>query len=387
MKKYLSSLLCISLLIMATGCGKEEVEIDTPSETEITNDVYLTKYDEYLNHDHNIVFVKNLLEKAHNEIDDEEINQLYADFQSGSLNNGEYTYVLRNTEGSVYDYYRGFRFKHWYYRENVRETIIKYPSVRTIENVFGEGYPTLFKHNEEGTITDLYIIDPANMDEPNTMYHLCLDEEGNYIFDNDMGKVVLNNELVSNIEYYGVQYNYSYDDLGRLVKVVISNGSTVEYIYDAEESQAYPSKAIKDGVNYVYDEKGHLIAIENDEYGVSETEVERTHNFEYNDQDQIVNYKLTSHYLEEDKIEVEEYQYTYNDEGLLVEQVVVDDESNPINHKTIEYSEDGLTVSTTITDGSGNVDFAKYTEVFDENYQLVSQDIIECHENYDINKY
>lgn len=386
MKKYLGVLLCISLLIMATGCGKDNVEVDVPSEVEPINDYYLAKYDEYLNEEHNIVLVKNLLEKAHNEIDDEEINQLYADFQSGSLNDGEYTYALANNEGSVYDYYRGFRFKHWHYVEDVRETIIKYPSIRTIESVFGEGYPTLFKHNEEGTITDLYIIDPANMDEPNTMYHLCLDEEGNYIFDNEMGKVVLDNELVSSIEYHGVQYNYSYDDLGRLVKVDISNGSTVEYIYDTNDLQAYPNKIIK-GKECIYDEKGRLIAIENDKYGVSEIEVERTHNFEYNNQDQIVNYKLTSHYLEEDKIEVEEYQYTYNDEGLLVEQVVIDGEGNPINHKTIEYSEDGLTVNTVITDGSGNVDLAKYTEVFDENYQLLSQDITECHENYDINKY
>ena len=386
MKKYLSSLLCISLLLMAVGCGKDNAEVDVPSEVEPIKDYYLAKYDEYLNKEHNIVLVKNLLEKAHNEIDDEEINQLYADFQSGSLNNGEYTYTLGNNEGSFYDYYRGFRFKHWYYRENVRETIIKYPSVRTIENVFGEGYPTLFKHNEEGLITDLYIIDPANIDEPNTMYHLHLDEEGNYIFDNEMGKVVLNNGLVSSVEYNGVQYNNSYDDLGCLVKVDISNGSTVEYIYDTNDLQAYPNKIIK-GKECYYDEKGRLIAIENDEYGISEIEVERTHNFEYNDQDQIVNYKRTSHYFEEDKIEVEEYQYTYNDDGLLVEQVVVDGKGNPINHKTIEYSEDGLTVNTTITDGSGYVDLAKYSEVFDENYQLLSQDIAECHENYDINKY
>ena len=382
MKKYLSSLLCISLLLMAAGCGKENVEIETPTETEPTNDVYLTKYDEYLNQDHNIVLVKNLLEKAHNEIDDEEVNRLYTDFQSGSLNNGEYTYTLGNTEGSVYDYYRGFRFKHWHYVEDVRETIIKYPSVRTIENVFGEGYPTLFKHNEEGLITDLYIIDPANMDEPNKMYHLAIDEEGNYQMNNGAVKVVLDNGIVSSINY-----DYSYDDLGLLVKVADTNGDIAEYIYDTNDLQAYPNKIIKDGQDYIYDEKGRLIAIENDKYGISEIEVERTHNFEYNDQDQIVNYKLTSHYLEEDKIEVEEYQYTYNDDGLLVEQVVVDGEGNPINHKTVEYSEDGLTVNTTITDGSGNVNLAKYTEVFDENYQLLSQDITECHENYDLNKY
>lgn len=382
MKKYLSSLLCISLLIMAAGCGKDNVEVDVPSEVEPIKDYYLAKYDEYLNEEHNIVLVKNLLEKAHNEIDDEEINQLYADFQSGSLNNGEYTYALENNEGSVYDYYRGFRFKHWYYMDDVRETIIKYPSVRTLENIFGEGYPTLLKHNEEGLITDLYIIDPANIDEPNKMYHLAIDEEGNYQMDNGAVKVVLDNGIVSSINY-----DYSYDDLGRLVKVAYTNGDIAEYIYDTKDLQTYPNKIIKDGQDYIYDEKGRLIAIENDEYGISEIEVERTHNFEYNDQDQIVNYKRTSHYLEEDKTEVEEYQYTYNDDGLLVEQVVVNEKGNLISRKTIEYSEDGLTVNTTITDGSGNVDLAKYTEVFDENYQLLSQDITECHENYDINKY
>ena len=122
MRKYLSSLLCISLLLMTTGCGKDNVEVDVPSEVEPINDYYLAKYDEYLNQDHNIVLVNNLLEEARKEIEDEEIKQIYADFQSGSLNNGEYTYWLGDYDGSSQDYFKGYRNRYLGY---ITETMVK----------------------------------------------------------------------------------------------------------------------------------------------------------------------------------------------------------------------------------------------------------------------
>ena len=383
MKRYLSALLCISLLLMATGCNNESSKVEFLEEAELTKEDYLALYDQYLNEDHNIVFVKNLLEKAHNEIDDEEIKQLYADFQSRSLNNGEYTFDLEDAEGTLYDYYRGFRYKYWDYADDFRDRITDHDGF--FEPPHLSNYPTLCKHDEDGTITDIYIIDIADLEEEGKMHHLSLLQDGVYVLDDNQGEMVLDDARVSSVSYDGIERHFIYNERGHLAKIEYSNGRVDEYIYHVEPLQIFLDKVIRDGVEYRRNDFKN--SIKDVKYGVLDTEVIRNYDFEYKLGGMISIYRITSYYPSEDKTEVEEYRYRYNDQNLLKEQLVVDGEGNPINKKTIEYSEDGLTVTTKVTDGINDTILVEYVETFNDNHQLVKHEIISGDQDYDIRRF
>ena len=382
MGKYLSSLLCISLLLMATGCGKEDVEDDAPSEIEPINDYYLAKYDEYLNQDHNIVFVKNLLKKTHNEIDDEEVNQLCADFQSGSLSNGEYTYYLGDYDGSSQDYFKGYRNRYLGY---TAETMVKYPSVRTVENVFGEGYPTLFKHNEDGLITDLYIINHTDDFDEDDMYHLSRDQEGNYLFDNDMGKVILKDELIDKVIYDGVEYQYIYDELGRISNVSSQYMSIKDYHYDTNELQAYPNyiKNYNYGGEEYYDDEGRLIKLDKTTEGI----YHQTYTFTYDELGRFISARVIEECLNEEP-KIINYTYAYNDKGMLANQLVCNEQGNPLERQTIEYVKDDSYYKTIVKIDNGVNDevLCEFIDLFDGIHTLESREIVTGDE-YNIKQY
>ena len=368
---------------MVTGCNSESSKVEVREETALTKEDYLALYDQYLNEDHNIVFVKNLLEKAHKEIDDEEINQLYADFQSHSLNDGEYTFNLEDAEGTLYDYYRGFRYKYWDYADDFRDRV-------TIHDEFFElphlsNYPTLCKHGEDGTISDIYIIDIADLEEEGKMYHLSLLQDGIYVFDDNQGEMVLDGVRVSSVNYGGTERHFIYNERGNLAKIEYSNGRVDEYIYHVEPLQIFLEKVIRDGVEYKDD--GFASSIKDVKYGVLDTEVIRSYDFEYKLEGMISIYRITSYYPNEDKTEIEEYRYRYNDQNLLKEQLVVDCEGNPINKKTIEYSEDGLVATTKVTNGIDDKVLVEYVDTFDDNHQLIKHEIVNGEQDYDIRRY
>lgn len=382
MRKYLSSLFCIGLLLITTGCGKENVYIDSSSNLEPTNDFYLTKYDEFLNKDHNIVLVKNLLEKAHNEIDDEEINQLYTDFQGGSLNNGEYTYWLGDYDGSSQDYFQGYRNRYLGY---ITETMVKYPSVRTIENVFGEGYPTLFKHNEDGLITDLYIINHADDFAEDDMYHLTRDQEGNYLFDDDMGKVILKGELIDKIIYDDIEYQYTYDELGRISNVYNQYMSVKDYHYDTNELQAYPDyiENYYSGGEEYYDDEGRLIKLDK----TTENIYHQTYAFTCDELGRFIAAQVIEECSNEEP-ETINYTYTYNDEGMLAIQSVCDEKGNPFERRTIEYVKDDgyYKAIVKIDNGVNDEVLCEFIDLFDGIHTLESREII-TGEDYNIKQY
>lgn len=367
MKKYLSSLLCISLLIMATGCTKETIEDNTPVEVEPNKEEYLALYDQYLSEDHNIIFARNILEKAHQEIADEEIEELYEEFLTGDIRDesGNLIYhhnVDMTRKYSLYDQYLG------YYDETISLTasmMVKHPSQLSLKNVLGEECPTLIKYDEDGNITDIYVNNqiynwPGILEKGIIAYaidaenHMAIAENASFKYD-DAGLI---HQLTFGGESQKYIYDIYYDEANRInhIEETLSwrdeTRTQPEYLYESNEFEEYPV-VIGD---YSIDQNGKIMKL----HGNLEIVIE------YNENDQLQLVTITI--KQNDQITSSKYTYHYDENGLLVERqfegkTSVEPEDLESSSIKYEYAKDGLTVSI--------IGEETTTLTFDENYQLL----------------
>ena len=243
----------------------------------------------------------------------------------------------------------------------------------------------MFKHNEDGLITDLYIINHTDDFTEDDMYHLSRDQEGNYLFDNDMGKVILKNELIDKIIYDDIEYQYTYDELGRISNISSQYMSIKDYHYDTNELQAYPDyieNYYSSGKEY-YDSEGRLIKLDKTTEGV----YYQTYIFEYDGLGRFIAAQIIEGCPNE-KRQISNYTYTYNDEGMLDTQLVCDEKCNPLERHKIEYSKVNGYYKTIVKIDNGVNDevLCEFIDLFDGIHTLESREII-TGEDYNIKQY
>ena len=366
MKKYLSSLLCISLLLMATGCGKETVKDNPSIEVEPTKEEYLALYNQYLNEDHNIVYARNILQKAHQEFDDQEIEKLYEEFLTGDIRDDSGNLIYHHNidmkrKYSEYDQYLG------YYDDSISlpaSMMVKYPSQLSLDNVLGEECPTLVQYDENGDITNVYVYnrvyDWAGILENGIIAYTidaenqtAVAEKASFKY-NDTGLIY---QLTFGGELQKYIYDIDYDEFNRICRVEEtlswrdSTKTAHEYLYKSDGFAKYPTEVN----DYSIDENGKIMELHGN-LGIK---------IEYNENDQLQ--LVTIMINQNDNCASYTYTYRYVENGLLSERqfavksdVAEESESGSIEY---EYTEDGLAVSIVGEDA--------IALTFDENYQLV----------------
>ena len=372
MKKYLSALLGISLLLMATGCNQEEKPVETEPTVEVEDNVALdadiAMYRDAVNVQHNAVIARNLFNKMLTQYDSEVVEKRLSETTSED----SVKYGLRIKLDSKYTY-TAFDAYYGRYVNYPKTMKIDFPSQITFENNLLIGLPTLLEYGGNNKVIEAYITYDQEV------IHLSYDAEKNCYFDADKKievKAVLQDGLIHHVKFNDVTYDIHYDELKRIADVDLINAEGTrkysEYTYNTDAFQKFPDTVKV----YLTDEETYTKTYQD---GVVTKMTAITKNATGNLVTREINFDEQGH-ISDYYVNLEDNRYhivnTYDENGLIIEDVIYDQDEKPLEKATYEYlAEDNGTllkvmIATYVDEAF--VEACSYEENYDENFFNVS---------------